>query len=182
MTTQELEQAAEELAARRNDPRTPAIVRRAILAPSGLTLRRYLLLEEMGSPLLTGEWPVDAGEFAEAFLAAWEIFNPGEEPPEPAAIGAALEGMVAEVTRGFGTVMPMQMPRRHGAGALHELGKPDALGWLTLVWARCVTELHLSPEAAQELPLEQIFILLAGAGVAAGMECTGQDYRERELL
>jgi len=105
MTLDELEASADAIAARRADPRTSELVRRAFLTPGALTLRKYLALEEEGSPLLSGNWPWEDPEaMAHAFCTAYAILFPEREIPPANLVGAAIAEMVAEVTRGFSTV------------------------------------------------------------------------------
>jgi hypothetical protein len=183
MTTEQLRAEAERLAAERSDSRTPAVVRRALLEPDGLTLRGYLALEEADSPLLGRRpWPVeDAGAMAEAFCTAWEAVCPGRSVPMPSEKGTpqALALMAAALTRAFSTLMPMRFPK---SDAHQNASAPvsDGLGWVARVLGR-LAGLGWKPHEVLDLPMDRMFLLLAGISAADGAECAGEDYRTRTL-
>ncbi|MEI6035104.1 MAG: hypothetical protein WCS65_12605 [Verrucomicrobiae bacterium] len=175
MTLDELEASADAIAARRADPRTSELVRRAFLTPGALTLRKYLALEEEGSPLLSGNWPWEDPEaMAHAFCTAYAILFPEREIPPANLVGAAIAEMVAEVTRGFSTVMPMKFPRPPGAAPAHEY--PDGIGWIARLVARLIATGFRDP---LDMPLDRLFILSAAMAANEGAECAGEDYRDR---
>ena len=178
MTIDQLEAEAERIAARRADPRTPAVVRRAFAGtPGALTLRRFLLLEEHGSPLLDGRWPHENPEaMGEAFFLAWTILFPGRDIPPAGELPAALEELRNEVARGFSTVMPMKFPS-HGPTTPRA---EDGLGWVARLIARAVGGLHLDLDAALDLPMDRLFVLTAALAHEEGADCAGEDYRDRE--
>lgn len=177
MKEESLEAMAEELAARRNDPRTPWVVRRALLEP-GLTLRVYLALEEADSPVLSGRWPTeDAEAMAGAFCRAWELVFPGECMPSAEGLPEGLARLQEAVTGAFATVMPMRF-----AGQREESpAPPDGLGWVARVVGRFVG-LGWRLEEVLDVPLGALFVLLAGMAAAEGATCAGQDYRERSAF
>ena len=175
MTVEELTAEADRLAAARADARTPAIVRRAWLRPGALTLRRFLALEEAASPVLSGLWPLeDAGAFAEAFSVAWGILFPERPLPAAADVAAGIGEMLEEVQRGFSTVMSMRFPR-YGRERETESHAVDGLGWAV----RLVASLPWPPATVLDMPLDEVFMLVAGRAAVEGAECAGQDYRER---
>ena len=180
MTPEELTAEADRIAALRNDPRTPAIVRRALLEPGGLTLRGYLRLEAAGSPLLSGAWPPteDVASMAQGFCTAWEIVFPGRELPPASSLVAGIAEMQAEVSRGFSTVMPMRFPRSPGASATTEA--PDGLGWVARLLG-CFTALGWRVDDVLDLPLDVLFVLVAALQGNEGAESAGEDYRERKV-
>lgn len=164
---------ADRLAALRADGRTPAVVRRACLR-RGLTLRRWLALEEADSPLISGRWPTgDAEAMAKAFCTAWETVFPGRCIPPAEDLGAAMAELNAEVERAFSTVMPMRWPRV--AGAAEKADAPDGLGWVVRLLAR----FPYPPDVTLDMPMDLLFALAAGSSANEGAECAGQDYRER---
>lgn len=169
-----LEAEADRIAALRADPRTPAVVRRALLRPGGLTLRKLLALEDAGSPVLDGRWPADdAAAMAQAFCTAWEILFPGRDIPPASDLGVAINEMADEVARGFSTVMPMRFPKVGGDSAPPS---SDGLGWV----ARFVARFAYPPDLTLDMPLDQLFILAAAQSANEGAECVGEDYRERK--
>lgn len=184
MTTEELEAAADELAAaadelaaRRNDPRTPAVVRRALLRPQGLTLRGYLALQDAGSPLVAGgeAWAVDDAErFSQQFCKGWATVFPGRDLPPAGQASEGIQAMVAQIERAFSTVMPM---KARGAAATTT---PDLLGWVTRVLGRFAAA-GILPDQVLDLPMDVMWLTLAGMGASDGYDCSGQDYREREV-
>ena len=177
MTPEELQAEADRIAALRNDPRTPAVVRRAFVRRGGVSLRGYLALEEAGSPVLSGAWPVeDAGQMAEAFCAGWGIVFPERAVPPASELAQAIGEMAAEVSRGFSTVMPMRFPRTPGATPVHE--PHDGLGWVARLLGRFVA-LGWNPDDVLDLPLDQLFILNAALQANEGADSAGEDYRER---
>jgi hypothetical protein len=177
MTPAELEAAADELAAQRNDPRTPAVVRRALLEPGCLTLRDYLALEQAGSPLLAGAWPTeDPAAMAQAFCTAHAIVFPGREIPPPQALAGAIEEMEAVVSRGLSTVMAMRFRKPPGTPLSPE--SPDGLGWVARLLGRFAARCW-KPDDVLDLPMDQLFILSAAIFLHEGAECAGVDYRER---
>ena len=177
MTDEELQEAADDLAARRNDPRTPAIVRRAFLGRA-MTLRTYLALEDAASPVLSGDWPVDRPEaMAEAFCTAWATVFPGRSIPDAEGLQDAMAELQAAVRRSFSTVMPMRFPKVRGAAERTEA--PDGLGWVARTVGRFVA-LGWRPEDVLDLPMDQLFILNAALAANEGADCAGEDYRERE--
>jgi hypothetical protein len=182
MDVHELEAAAEELAARRNDPRTRAVVRRALLgcgrdARAPLTLRGYLVLQQHGSPLVTGgeAWAFDDAEvLSQQFCTAWAMVFPGRDLPPAGQFQSAVEQMAAQVARAFSTMMPM---RSRGTQTLAE---PDGLGWVARVLGRFANA-GILPDAVLDLPMDVMWLTLAGMAAAEGKECAGQDYHEREI-
>ncbi|TSA32141.1 MAG: hypothetical protein D4R65_10100 [Verrucomicrobiaceae bacterium] len=175
MTTEELAAEADRIAALRADPRTPAVVRRAFLRPGGLTLRKFLALEEVGSPALDGRWPSDdAAAMAQAFCTAWEILFPGRDVPPAAELARSIAEMADEVNRGFSTVMPMRFPRAGTDGASPS---QDGLGWV----ARFVARFTFPVDTTLDMPMDQLFILAAAQSANEGADCAGEDYRERTL-
>jgi hypothetical protein len=178
MTPEELQAEADRIAALRNDPRTPAVVRRAFVRRGGVSLRGYLALEEAGSPVLSGAWPVeDAGQMAEAFCAGWGIVFPERAVPPASELAQAIGEMAAEVSRGFSTVMPMRFPRTPGATPVHE--PHDGLGWVARLLGRFVA-LGWKPDDVLDLPLDQLFVLNAALQANEGADSAGEDYRERK--
>jgi hypothetical protein len=176
-SVEELEAEAERIAALRNDPRTPAIVRRAFLRPCVLTLRKYLALEDADSPVLTGRWSAsDAGALAGEFLTAWGIVYPARAVPAAQHLGEAISEMDEAVIQAFATVMPMRFPRTPGAHAVHE--PSDGLGWGARMVARFVG-MGWRTDDVLDLPLDLLFIVSAGLQANEGAECAGDDYRER---
>lgn len=172
-----LEQESERIAAARADTRTPAVVRRAMLRPGVLTLRRFLELEEAASPVLDGRWPRgNPAAMAEAFCTARAILFPGEDLPAADGLQSALSEMQAEVDRAFSTVMPMRFPRRPGDALVPP--SPDGLGWVVRMLGRFVA-LGWKPADVLDLPMDQLFILRASLQANDGGECAGEDYRDR---
>ncbi len=178
MTLEELEQEAEALAEARRDPRTPAVVRRALLRPGGLTLRQWLELEEAGSPVLSGQWPVgDAAEWAQRFCEAYAMVFPGRELPPPTEVAGGVREMEEATLRSFCTVMPMRFPQP--AGVETRVPPPDGLGWVARLLGTFVA-VGWQPAEVLETPLEVLFMLQASLAAHEGAESVGQDYRERE--
>ena len=106
----ELAAEADRLAALRADGRTPAVVRRACLR-RGLTLRGFLWLEEIASPVLTGDWPwADAAAMQARVQEAWEIIFPGSPLPPATDLAGTLHTLCSAVDRAFSTIMPMRWP------------------------------------------------------------------------
>ncbi|MEI6491593.1 MAG: hypothetical protein WCO94_03510 [Verrucomicrobiota bacterium] len=170
-----LEAEADAIAARRADPRTPAVVRRAFLRPCAMTLFKFLQLEEAASPALTGQWPwADPAAMAHAFCTAYEIVFPEREIPAAVNVGGAIAEIEAEIAQGFSTVMPMKFPTAPGSSPTPI--PADGIGWVARIWAR------LGGHPAQlDMPMDQIFILAAAMTANEGAECAGEDYRERKL-
>ena len=173
-----LEAASDALAARRADPRTAAVVRRAFLPPfCALTLRRYLALEEADSPLITHVWPWDdAAAMAQAFCTAWAILFPLREIPGVKQLSESIEEMVTEMNRGRSTVMKMRAPRTPGASTSASLS--DGIGWVPRLLGRAY-EAGLSDPL--DLPMDQLFVIVAGAEANDGKESIGEDYSDRSL-
>ena len=170
-----LEAEADRIAALRADPRTPSVVRRAFLRPGAITLRKFLALEDAASPVLDGKWPFeDPAAMAEAFCTAFAIVFPGEPIPEASELSRAIDRMVADVRRGFSTVMPMRWPRN---GADSASRQDDGLGWV----ARFIARFSYLPETTLDIPMDQLFILAAAQSANEGADCAGEDYRERTL-
>ena len=168
----EIEIEAERIATLRADPRTPAIVRRAFLRPSAITLRKFLALEDAASPALNGAWPFqDSAAMASAFCTAHAIIFPGREIPGPDLLAASISEIAAQVVQAFSTIMTMRFPRVTGAPVAHE--PPDGIGWVARLLAR-MGAAHI------DTPLDQLFVLAAASSANEGAECTGEDYRERE--
>ena len=179
MTTTELTAEADRRAALRADPRTPGVVRRAFLRPGALTLRKFLALEDAGSPVLDGRWPwEDAAGMAGAFALAWGVLFPGLCLPPAEALQGALQTMAGEVARGFDTVMPMRFPSAPGSPPA--ASPVDGLGWVARLLARAVAGLCLPPAAVLDMPLDALFVLTAALSANEGAECAGEDYRERD--
>jgi len=175
LTPEELEAASERLAALRADPRTPAVVRRAFLPPAcAVTPRTYMQLEQISSPLAGGSWPMNDPEaMAVAVLGSWSILF-GDRPLLPAEqVGEMIELMAAELVRAFSTTMPTKFP---SSGDSPELPKEDSIGWIPRLMAEAYEAGLPDPF---EMPLDQLFVLLASSRVNAGAEATGRDYRER---
>jgi hypothetical protein len=180
MTPEELQAEADRIAALRNDPRTPAVVRRAFVRGGGVSLRQFLALEDAGSAVLDGRWPLeDAAALAEAFLGGWGIVFPGREVPPASELARAIGEMAAEVSRGFSTVMPMRFPRTPGSTPVHE--PHDGLGWVARLVGRFVA-LGWKPDEVLDCPLDQLFILNAALQANEGADSAGEDYRERLLV
>jgi len=172
----ELEAAAERIAALRNDPRTAAVVRRAVVRPGALTLRRYLALEDAGSPVLSGVWPWEDSEaMSQAFCTSFAILFPERKIPLAEDLAAAIAEMADEVVRGFSTVMQMKFPKPTQAAPPQA---HDGLGWVARIWGRLVAAGVRDP---LDMPLDQVFILSAAMSANEGAETVGEDYRERTL-
>ena len=171
----ELERLSEEIAARRADQRTPAVVRRAFVRPSPLTLRKFLALEDCSSPVLTEQWPWENSEaMAQAFCTAHAIIFPERDLPAPENVLDGVNEMRSAVAQAFSTVMPMKFPRPPGVAPSVE--PPDGIGWAARLWAR------IGGHPAQlDMPLEQLFLLSSGLDANAGAICMGEDYRDREV-
>ena len=95
----------------------------------------------------------------------------------PQDLDETLGRIHAEVERGFSTAMPMQFPRTPGAHSAPE--PPDGLGWVVRLLARACSGLHMSPDAALDMPLDRLFALTAGLAATEGAHCAGEDYRDR---
>ena len=176
MTPEELQAEADRIAALRNDPRTPAVVRRALLG-GGLTLRQFLALEEADSPALSGRWPVeDPAAMARDFCHAWETIFPTQPLPQPGDLEDALDAIAAAILRAFSTVMPMRFPRTPGAAPVQE--PPDGLGWVARLLGRFAA-IGWQPQTVLDTPLDTLFLLTASLQAHEGAHCAGQDYRER---
>ena len=175
---EELEAASEALARERADHRTPAIVRRAFLPPfCALTPRRLMELEQIDSPVLSGNWPwEDAAAMAQAFCTAHAILFPDREVPPPSQMSDGLLAMTHEVNRGFQAMMPMKA--RQMPGMTQQAQLSDGIGWLPRLLAAAMKNGIGNP---LDLPLDQLFILSAAAAANEGMECAGTDYRDREI-
>jgi len=171
-----LEAEADAIAARRADPRTPAVVRRAFLRPCAMTLYKFLQLEEAASPALTGQWPwADAEAMSQAFCTAFEIVFPERDIPVAADVVSVIAEIDAEVAQAFSTVMPMKFPTPPGSSPT--LQPADGIGWVARIWAR------IGGHPAQlDMPMDQIFILAAGMTANEGAECAGENYRDREVV
>ncbi|MFZ4774635.1 MAG: hypothetical protein ACOYM3_04685 [Terrimicrobiaceae bacterium] len=175
-STQELEAEADRIAARRADLRTPAVVRRAFLRPCALTLRKFLALEDVESPALNGRWPYgQAEQMAQAFCTSFAILFPGRDIPGPDLLDQAIAEMHDAIRQGFSTVMPMQFPRPPGSPAT--CAPADGLGWV----ARLVARTAHPADAVLDMPLDQLFIIVAAMSANEGAECTGEEYRDREI-
>ncbi len=178
MTLEELEKEADAIAARRADHRTPAVVRRAFLPPfCAITLRKWLQLEAVNSPLIAGEWPwEDPQAMAEAFTVSYATIFPGRSIPAPEMLQEALIEMNSEIERAIEAIMPMKSPRVEG---VHQHASHDGLGWVARLLAASVKN---NIDGPLDLPLDQLHILTAGMAANEGMECAGADYRDREVL
>lgn len=174
MSAETLTAEADRIAARRNDPRTPAVVRRAIARPGAITLRKFLALEEVESPLLSGRWPQDATLMQELCTAHAIVF-PDRKRPTQKQIQQAVEELSAEVSRAFSTVMGMRFPQPPGAATAPT--PTDGLGWVARLWARVILG---GVHNALDMPLDQLFILSAAMSANEGASCTGEDYKDRE--
>ena len=174
MTPEELEQEADAIAARRADPRTAAVVRRAFLQPGAMTLRKYLLLEEENSPILHGTWPwEDAAAMAQAFCRGHEILFPEHEVPGPDQLQDGLMLFQQEAERVVACFMPMRSPRMEGIPSRQT---HDGIGWVPRLLASAIKN---GIPAPLDLPLDQLHILTAAMAANEGMECAGEDYRDR---
>ena len=179
MNLSDAEEYANEIAAKRADKRTPAVVRRAFLDPvCRLTLRGYFALEEMNSPLVTmGEWPWnDAAAMRQLFCGSYAVLFPDRKTPAPDQLVEALNDMIAEVNRGFSTMMSMRTPTMPGQSP--SLPRNNGIGWQALLIASALKAGIWEP---LDLPLDQLFILAASNDFLDGMECRGEDYRDRSL-
>ena len=177
MNISEAEQYANEVAAKRADTRTPFVVRRAFLAPfCRLTLRGYFSLEELGSPLVTGKpWPFeDVGEMSRVFLGSYAVLFPDRKAPSANRIDEAMDEMWSQYNRAFSTWMKMKRPIT--PGALPPPSRNDGLGWQTHLIAAALRNQIWEP---LDLPLDQLFVLSAAGDFHEGMECAGEDYRDR---
>ena len=169
MTPEELE--ADRIATLRADPRTPAIVRRAFLRPSALTLRKFLALEDAASPILHGAWPFeDSAAMGNAFCTTHAIIFPDRAIPGPDRLIETISELTAQVEQGFSTVMPMRFPRQPGERPAME--PQDGIGWVARLLAR-MGVIHL------DTPLDQLFIIAAASSANEGAESFGEDYKER---
>ena len=178
---EELEAASEALARERADHRTPAIVRRAFLPPfCALTPRRLMELEQIDSPVLSGNWPwEDAAAMAQAFCTAHACLFPDREIPPASAMGEGLLAMIAEVQRGYQALMPMKARQMPGLTQQTQQAQlSDGIGWIPRLLAGAMKNGIGNP---LDLPLDQLFILSAAAAANEGMECAGTDYRDREI-
>ena len=172
-TIHELEAEADAIAERRADQRTPAVVRRALVRPGPITLRKFLLLEEAESPVLSEQWPwQDAAAMAQAFCAAFEIIFPDRELTAPDRMLEGIEEMRAAAAQAVSTIMPMRFPRSPDAAPF--VAPADGIGWAARMWAR------IGGHPAQlDMPMEQVFLLSAAMDANDGAECAGEDYRDR---
>jgi len=153
MTLEDLEKEADAIAARRADHRTPAVVRRAFLPPFGaMTLRKWLQLEQVNSPLLSGEWPwEDPAALTEAFTVSYATIFPGRVIPAPQLLQEALLEMNTEVERALEAIMPMRAPRMEG---VHQKASHDGIGWVARLLAAAVKN-HI--EDPLDMPLDVKF-------------------------
>jgi len=176
-----LEAESEALARERADTRTPAIVRRAFLPPfCALTPRRLMELEQMDSPVLSGNWPwEDAAAMAQAFCTAHACLFPGRDLPPASAMGEGLLAMIEERQRGFEAMMPMKARQMPGLTQHTQQAQlSDGIGWLPRLLAAAHKANLPTP---LDMPLDQLFILSAAAAANEGMECAGTDYRDRQI-
>lgn len=173
MSAETLTAEADRIAARRNDPRTPAVVRRAIARPCAITLRKFLTLEDTCSPVLTGKWS-EEDRMQEARIAFAIIF-PDRPPFKGNAIDMVIEEMDRQVDQAFSTIMKMKFPQP--AGSAPAPSRADGIGWVGLLWARIVLA---GIENPLDMPLDQIFILASAIDFNEGASCVGEDYRDRE--
>ncbi len=172
-TIPELEAEADAIAARRADQRTPAVVRRALVRPGPITLRKFLLLEEAESPVLSEQWPwQDAAAMTHAFCTAFEIIYPDRELLAPDRILEGIEEMRAAAAQAVSTIMPMRFPRSSDAAPF--VAPTDGIGWAARTWAR------IGGHPAQlDMPMEQVFLLSAAMDANDGAVCAGEDYSDR---
>lgn len=162
------------LAALRADPRSPAVVRAALLRPSAVTIRRWLELEDAASPWATGRWPGDPADAMRACAQAWAILWPGSHPPQPEEAARLIS---SQISQAFCTALECRWPAR--AGDTRARAPHDATGWLARLLARLCAALSLTPDQALDIPLDQAFLLAAGWNLNDGMEPLGEDYHTR---
>lgn len=174
---QRLEAESERIAKLRADSRTPAIIRRAFLRPSSLTLRKFLQLEEIDSPALTGKWSLtEPTQLSTEFIPAWEILFPDEEIPSPGKLGEGIKIIASAVAQGFSTIMSVRFPS-FGRETAKTVPATDSIGWVALFLAR----FNLPINQILDTPIEQLFVLSAAMSIREGADATGEDYREREI-
>jgi len=174
---QDLERESAALARERADTRTPAIVRRAFLQACAVTPRRYMQLEEIGSPLLCGEWPwEDPAAMSQAFCESYAVLFPDREIPPPSDLAKGLIEMISEVRRAFDGYMPMRSPSIPGVA--QQAVTSDGIGWMARILAYAYK--NGLPEPL-DMPLDRLFVLTASAAACDGKECAGSDYRDRNV-
>ena len=176
MDLDELRKASDELAAKRADTRTPAVVRQALLCANGLTLRQYLMLEEAKSPALTGAWSFyDAEQLSGEFSTAWGIIFPGLKVPPASELEVGLSKISQKVTDAFATVLPVKFPTPPG----QHISPPasDPIGWVARLVAKCFS---LGHAGVLDMQLSTLFLMTAGVAINEGAVSSGADYKDRE--
>ena len=113
---------------------------------------------------------------AQAFCTAWAILFPLRKLPAAKQIDEGIDRMMAEVSRGRSTIMKMRSPRTPGGNISSALS--DGIGWIPRLLARAYDSGLPEP---LEMPLDQLFILAAGAEANDGKESVGEDYSDRSL-
>jgi hypothetical protein len=188
---------ADRLAALRADPRTPAVVRRALLAPpvtqiSGIQLQPltphgWLTLEAIDSPALTGNWQPLCNDPARllqtlretlAILAQRPIDETEILALRPDQLPDLLRAIGTVITRAHATLMPMRYPRPHG---IPDTTTDDTFPWLPRLLVRLSAGLHQPISHLLHQPLDQLHLFAAALASIEGATPTGQDYREREV-
>jgi len=188
---------ADRLAALRADPRTPAVVRRALLAPAvtrfgsiellPLTPYGWLQLEQIDSPALSGNWQALCNDPAHLLQQLSETLTILAQRPvpesellalEPSRIPVLIAAIAAVFARAHATLMPMRFPRPSG---LPETTTDDTFPWLPRLLVRLSAGLHQPISHLLHQPLDQLHLYAAALASIEGATATGQDYREREL-
>lgn len=180
-----LHQLAEALATRRS--RTPSIVLDALL-PANLpvppiTLRAWLALERIGSPLTTGQ-PVgleDALAALAAVIAPSAALAHWQDGTLPAAAAEiighrehALPALLTRIRQAFAPV-PQDLPDDGDH-------RPPGVGWTLALAENLMAAYHLSLDAALDTPLAVAFCLRAAQAEREGAPLPGPSFSERDLL
>ncbi|HEX8312959.1 MAG TPA: hypothetical protein VF614_16665 [Chthoniobacteraceae bacterium] len=172
--TAELQALSEEIATHEQSRWQPACIARAFATPGdgevAFTMQAWIDLERMRSPLLHGEMPETAEEFAAA-AAVFDLDISDLDAEEIADLGQALRRAIAE---GFAMGLPMT-PAEEGQPAAPGFGD-----WLP-TWTALLVECHIAPSEARRMKVGEALATLAGLRRLQGWQVAGVPYALRDL-
>jgi hypothetical protein len=157
-----------------------------------LTLRAWLLLEQSGSPLLTG----GSATALDIWIAAVTIQNPQskiENSQDAIAFahqsGLSTEAMLDAIRRAiqdaFSAAAELEFPQAEPTGRRLAIAAPPpttGVGWaLPLADAVCA-EYGWGLDTVLDMPLQTLFALRAAAQIRKGAEWTGPSYEDQDRI
>lgn len=171
----------------------PACVREALLACGltvgpwhvpDLTLRRWLQLEAVRSPLLGGAWSKCADLRLMEICRALRILLEREvaihelmASVAPEELGKFIDSLTELVSRAFATVLPMHPPGDSVTPPAH----PPGFGWVLALYCELRAR-GCSRDDALDTPVAEAFALQAMSRWQQGWQITNLGYAQREVL